>query len=55
MRGGGGGFQLIDRRDTSTARLGPFGAQIAARLETHKAEAVLVRAARDDQRRLRNR
>lgn len=39
----GDGFWLIDRRDTSTSRLGPFGAQIAAWLEAHTAEAVLVR------------
>ncbi len=39
----GDGFWLIDRRDTSTSRLDPFGAQIAAWLEAHTAEAVLVR------------
>jgi 3-(3-hydroxy-phenyl)propionate hydroxylase len=39
----GGGHWLIDRRDTSTSRLGPFGAPIAAWLEAHGAEAVLVR------------
>jgi 3-(3-hydroxy-phenyl)propionate hydroxylase len=39
----GEGLWLIDRRDTSTARLAPFGADIARWLEGHGAEAVLVR------------
>jgi 3-(3-hydroxy-phenyl)propionate hydroxylase len=39
----GEGFWLFDRRDTSTARLAPFGADIARWLEGHGAEAVLVR------------
>ncbi|WP_285713822.1 bifunctional 3-(3-hydroxy-phenyl)propionate/3-hydroxycinnamic acid hydroxylase [Erythrobacter oryzae] len=39
----GEGFWLIDRRDTATARLGPFGADIARWLAAHGAEAVLVR------------
>jgi 3-(3-hydroxy-phenyl)propionate hydroxylase len=39
----GEGFWLIDRRDTSTARIGPFGAEISRWLERHGAEAVLVR------------
>ncbi|WP_162291017.1 bifunctional 3-(3-hydroxy-phenyl)propionate/3-hydroxycinnamic acid hydroxylase [Erythrobacter colymbi] len=39
----GDGVWLIDRRDTSTARLGPFGAQIARWLDAHGVEAVLVR------------
>ncbi|MCL9999481.1 MAG: hypothetical protein NBV68_08870 [Erythrobacter sp.] len=38
-----GDFWLIDRRDTATARLGPFGADIGQWLEAHRAEAVLVR------------
>jgi len=39
----GEGVWLIDRRDTSTSRLGPFGADIGRWLEGHGAEAVLVR------------
>jgi len=39
----GDGVWLIDRRDTSTSRLGTFGADIARWLAAHHAEAVLVR------------
>ena len=37
----GDGVWLIDRRNTSTARLGPFGAEIAAWLGRHDAGAAL--------------
>jgi 3-(3-hydroxy-phenyl)propionate hydroxylase len=39
----GEGCWLIDRRDTSSALVGPFGADIARWLDAHGAEAVLVR------------
>lgn len=39
----GEGFWLIDRRDCATSRLAPFTASVAAWLDAHGAEAVLVR------------
>lgn len=39
----GEGVWLIERRDTPTSRLGPFGADIGRWLTAHTAEAVLVR------------